>query len=164
MKAKILSVKNINVLRTIIMINAVLFVAAVLISVFVLNEPKLWFYFFCIAVGGYLIAKAYLYSSDSNCYLGCLLFLLGSFLILNHFLLFLYQFFVIVGAFVFASLITFIFFKQVFHFFLGLCLGILMVIYYFYRQNFINIYIFLALILINVFIFYFIYAKIKIRK
>ena len=164
MASKIAGIKKINILRSIVIINAILFIASIFISIFLLQRPILWFYFFCLFVGIYLLIKSKLYKTDSNCYLGFLLFFVGLFFLINNFVVFTTNFYLVTSAFCLASLITFIYYNQLFHLFVGVMLLFTMLIYYIYRQNIINIYIFFALILLIVFIFSFIYVKIKISK
>ncbi len=164
MRSKIAGVKKINILRWTVIVNSILFISSIFISIFVLNVPKLWFYFFCFFAGEYLLIKSYLYKTDSNFYLGFVLVFLGLFLTCNHYLAFTSLFNAIVNSFTLASFFTFAFYKQLFHLFLSAVLICCMVLYHFYRQNILNIYIFFALIILIVFIFSFIYVKIRLFK
>lgn len=138
-----------------------LFVCSIFISIFVLELPKLWFCFYCFFVGEYLLIKSHLYKTDSHFYLGSLLAFLGLILGLNYYFNLVSNFYVITGAFIYASLFTFFVYKDLFHLFLSVILAIVSFLYLLYRQNILNIYIFFAGILLIVFIFSFIYVKIK---
>lgn len=164
MRSKIAGVKKINILRWTVSVNTLLFVASIFVSIFVLNVPEFWFYFFCFFVGEYMLIKSYLYKTDSNFYLGFVLLFIGVFLGTNYFFEFTSLFYVIVSSFLLASFFTFVRYKQLFHLFICLILLVCMCLYYFYRQKMLNIYIFFALIILIVFIFSFIYVKIRLFK
>lgn len=163
-KNTLAGIKKINILRTSVILNLFLFAGSVFLAIYLFKIPKLWFFFFCIYVGNYLLTKSYLYKMDSMCYLGFLLVILGSLYLSNSFFAFADNPILIMGSFAIASLLTFCIFKQKFHLIIAIILLISMALCELYRQNFVNIYIFLSLILVNVFIFLFIYAKMKISK
>ena len=163
-KSRVLGIKKINALKFVIIKDTLLFVASIFISIFVLNKPEIWFFFFCIFVGEYLLVKSYLYKTDSNCYLGATILALGLFYLTNAFIPFGSDLFFILGSFAVGSIATFIFYKQIFQFFVSLIFITTILLEILFRQNLINIYIFLLLIMLNVFIFLFIYARMRIRK
>lgn len=164
MNSRLFGIKKINILIISVITNLTFFIGSIFLSIFYFSLPELWFFFFCIFVGFYLLTKSFLYKSDSNCYFGFLLLFLGVLLLINTILVDIYTFNAIVLSFSFASIFTFLFFKQKFHFFLGLIFFLWCISYMLYRHQFVNIYIFFILILSIVFIFSFIYAKIKIKK
>jgi hypothetical protein len=163
-KSRVFGIKKINILKSIVIINAVLFVVSIFVSIFVLKNPKIWFYFFCTFVGFYLLVKSYLYKNDSNCYLGFLLLFVGFLLCFNEFFLIIEEGYMILFSFISASFMTFVFYQQKFHLFLSIILFLILGLLYMLGQNIINIYIFFGLISLIIFLFLFIYVKIKIRK
>ena len=162
MNSRIFGIKKINILITSVVFNALLFIGSIFLSIYYFHLPDLWFNFFCIFVGNYLITKAFLYKMDSNCYLGFLLLFLGSFLLINVMFFEIYTFNAIVLSFSLASIFTYIFYRQIFHLIYGFNFLLWCGVYVLYRQQFLNIYIFFAIILSIVFLFSLIYAKIKI--
>ena len=164
MASKIGGIKKINILRGVVIANSMLFILSVFLSIFVLKASYLWFFFFCFFVGEYLLVKSYLYNADSNFYLGWLLLLLGASYLANHFLSFSSHFYLITTPFVFAGLLTFCKYKQYFHLFLSFLLVFVIIFYFMYRQNIINIYIFFALIVLFIFIFSFIYVRMRMQR
>jgi len=164
MQSRLWGIKKINILIFVCVFNASLFFSSIFFSLFVLEKPDCWFYFFLFFVGLYLLTKSFLYKSDANCYFGFSLFFLGIFLFLNSLFYLDFLFIAIVLAFALSSVFTFIFFRQFFHLIYGLNFFFWCASYYLFRQNFFNLAIFFALIIIFVFIFSLIYAKIRIVK
>lgn len=164
MKSKLAGIKKINILRGVVILNCLIFLATIFLSIFVFKANYLWFFFFCICAGNYLLVKSHLYNTDSNFYLGNVLLFLGLFFVLNHFYPFSSTFYLIVSAFVIGGVFTYIVYRQLFHLFVSEVLLLIMASYFAYRQNIINIYIFFGLIALFIFIFSFIYVKIKMHK
>ena len=164
MKSRIAGIKKINILRWVVITNFLLFVGAVLLSIFVLKAPYLWFVFFCFFVGCYLLEKAHLYNADSNFYLGSVLLILGCLFVANFFLNFSSTFYLICFSFIGGSLLTFLKYRQRFHLFVAMILLLVCLDFLLYRRNIINIYIFFGLIALIIFIFSFVYVKMKLRK
>lgn len=164
MQSRIFGIKKINVLRFVTIINLLLFIVSIFFSIYVLFIPKLWFDFYCVFVGTYLLTKAFLYKSDSNCYFGFLLLFLGAFLFLNTYFNLDYLFIAIVLSFCLASVMTYLFTHQIFHIIYGANFLFWCFDYYIFRQEIVNIYIFFVIMATFTFLFSLIYAKIKIRE
>ena len=164
MQSRVFGIKKINLLKFVAVKNLLFFISSIFVSIYVFQIPKLWFDFYCFFVGEYLLTKAFLYKSDSNCYLGFLLIFLGIFLFLNTMLELNFLFIAIVISFALASLFTFLFSHQIFHLIYGMNFLFWCFFYVLFRQNIVNIYIFFVIIVSFVFLFSLIYAKIKVRK
>lgn len=132
-------------------INILLFLSGSIFCYIFFDLYNAWFFIFCICVGCQLIIKSLLFHYDSSCYMGTVLFLVGIFyfysIILN--LYYLYPVFILL-SFSMASLITFYFYKQPYHFILALSLFFVTLALLFFLINKISIYIFLAILLLSV--------------
>lgn len=92
------------------------FLAYLFVSIFVLKNPELWFFGFCIFIGAYELCKSMLFRFDSSLYLGTLLSSIGTVGFIFHYTnTSNFAFFYISMAFMLASIITFLFSGQKFH-------------------------------------------------
>ncbi len=92
------------------------FLSFVFVSIFVLKSPSLWFYAFCVFIGGFELFKAVLFRFDSCVYLGTLLVSIGVFgFIFTGTHTEVYAGFFVALAFILASIFTFVFCGQRFH-------------------------------------------------
>lgn len=134
--------------------NSLAFLTFLFLSIFIFKNYYAWFFFFCLFCGLHLITKACLFHLDSSTYFGSLLFLLGGFGLIVHFMsLFAFAPVYYLLAFAFASLFTFLLFNQKFHLvlfivFLGCALA-----WFFYKINFISLPIFIAICVALVLLF-----------
>ncbi len=145
---RVFGIKKSTILRATTLIFCAAFVAYIFMAIFWLKIPSLWFYGFCIAVGGVQLAKSFLFRYDSSLYLGVLLFLIGVF---GHVFLLTnttdYAGFFVALAFILASTITFALCRQRFH--LVVAFSTLFVTLYclLYVKNLINVSILIAFVL-----------------
>ena len=130
----------------------------ILISFLYFKRYDLWFYLFSLFVGAYLLSKFLLFHLDSSCYFGSLLFFIGVTGILRNLLGLDYFSVLVFFSFALASFLTFLFFRQNFHLFIGNILTYEGIILYLFLVNIINFNVFLILNAILLFIFLFICA------
>lgn len=128
----------------------------ILFSIFYIKNYYLWFFIFSFFVGAIELTKSWLFKSDSACYLGWVLFLLGLAGFFAYFFNLDYKYFYILSAFGGASLLTFFFTHQKFQFFIGVLLVVSAILAFLYSNKIINLAIFLAIYLSFLFIFSFV--------
>lgn len=159
-------IKKTYALRILFFLLLAFFVVMTTLSFTTLSRPALFFYSFCLSVGLYQVAKGLLFKLDSSFYLGSLLNFVGVFgfyfyLTNQTQLLVLY----ISSAFLFASIVTFLFFLQIFHLIVSYSIFFVNIFGLLLAKNLITLSIFIAfivpfLILLSVTIF----LSIKWRK
>ena len=147
MKGRFLGVKKTWILRSIAVVNLLIFVGLVCLSVLQLKIPSLWFYSFCLCVGAYELAKGLMFKFDSAFYFGVLLLNIG----FSGFIFFLldlrsYAIFFIAVAFILASILTFLVYHQKFHLILAYSLTFLTLYGFLLRKNLITTPIFIAFV------------------
>ena len=103
-------------LRSIALCSLLAAIGLICMDILYLEIPNLWFYSFCLCIGIYELAKAFLFRFDSALYFGTLMASLGA----NGYIFYLHGFrhyavFFIVLSFIAASLVTFIVCHQRFH-------------------------------------------------
>lgn len=151
MRGYILKIKKTTLLRLSFIINMLLFVILTILSIVIFNLPNMWFFSFCIFLGSHLIIKSFLFSLDSACYFGILLFCIGAFyaLCISQNIMIMYPVFISM-SFTCSSFFTFFIYDQQFQFFLSLSLFFVTVAILLFIIKLISIWFFLAIILIIV--------------
>lgn len=145
MNGRILSIKKTYILRATAILCVLSFIASIFMSIFLLNSPELWFYFFCLFVGIFQLVKGFLFRFDSCLYLGTLLCAIGGAGLLYTFAhIEQYAGFFIALAFVAASVVTYCFSGQKFHLIFSYSIIFVLLYTYLYIKNFITTPIFIA--------------------
>lgn len=158
--------KKTYILRFLFFLLLVFFVVMTTLSFTILSKPALFFYSFCLSIGLYQVAKGILFRLDSSFYLGSLLNFIGAFgfyFYLSNQTQFSAQY--ISSAFLFASMVTFLFFLQFFHLIVSYSIFFVNIFGWLLSKNLITLSIFIAfvvpfLVLLSVTIF----LSIKWRK
>lgn len=132
-------------------------------SIYYIKNYYLWFFIFSFFVGLVALTKSLLFKSDSACYLGFALTLLGTAGFCAYFFNLDYKYFYILSAFGGASIFTFFFTHQKFQFFIGILFVVSAATAFLYSNKIINLAIFLAIYLSFLFIFSFVCAILLLR-
>lgn len=163
MKGRVFGIKKSIILRTSTIICSVACLFFILFSIFYIKNYNLWFFIFSFFVGVVELTKSWLFRSDSACYLGLTLTLLGVAGFCAHFFELDFKYFYFMSAFGASSLLTFLFTHQKFQFFTGILLSASAAIAFLYSNKIINLAIFLAIYLSFLFIFSFVCAILLLR-
>ncbi len=144
-KGRIFGIKKSTVLRTATLLFFLMFLAYIFISVFWIKIPSLWFFGFCIFVGGIELIKSALFKYDSCLYLGTLLFGIG---IAGHVFLLtntaIYAPYYLSLAIMLASVTTYVFSGQKFHLIIAFSTLYVALFCLLYTKNLINLSILIA--------------------
>lgn len=109
-------IKKTTLLKIFAMLAFFAFVAYIFLCIFWLKDPMIWFFGFCIFLGGFEIIKSFLFRFDSSLYFGSLLSSIG---VLGFVFISTgtssYAGYYIALAFILASLVTYVFSGQKFH-------------------------------------------------
>lgn len=116
MRGRVFLIKKTWFLRGIALFNLLVLIGLVCMSFLYLKIPNLWFYSFCLCIGGYELTKGFLFRFDSALYLGMLMTNIGT----SGFVFYLLELrsfagFFVALSFILASLLTFAFCHQKFH-------------------------------------------------
>lgn len=163
MRSRVLGIKKSVILRIATIICLVLCVFFIFFSIFHIKNYDLWFFVFCFFMGVIMDVKSVLFRTDSACYLGLLLTMVGISGFLCYYFNVDYKYFYILSAVALASIFTFFFTKQKFQFFTGVLFAASGGIAFLYSNKIINLAIFLAIYLSFLFIFFFVCAILLIR-
>lgn len=121
------------------------FIALTVLSFVLFKIPDLWFYSFCICVGALELIESFMFNFDSAFYFGSLLSLIGAFGYVYAFLnLRKYAIFFVAIAFIFASLVTTLRFKQKFHLVIAYSILFPTIFGFLFATNLITLPIFIA--------------------
>lgn len=154
MQGRIFKIKKTTILSFSFYLAILSFIVASVLTIVLLKNYYVWFFFFCLFAGLHLLLKSVLFYLDSCFYFGSLLFLIGAFGLLTHFLNLLYfQSVYYILAFAFSSYFTFCFFNQKFHLIAGVCPFLIDIAWFFYKINMITVWIFIAFVLALVLLF-----------
>ncbi len=154
MRGRILNIKKSSILRCSFLLTWLLIIGEILLSTLLLKNNYLWFYGLCLFLGLHLLLKSTLFHLDSCCYFGFLLFFIGisgilaNFTPLGHIFLTLITF-----AFGLASILTYLFFDQQFHFFIAIILFFVAIGVFFSQIGLIPFWISLAILAVGVLLF-----------
>ncbi len=154
MQGRIFHIKKTTILSISFYFAILAFLTAMVLSIVLLKNYYLWFFFFCVFAGGHLIIKSLLFHLDSACYFGSLLFFVGAFgLTINFLHINYFSSVYYILAFSFASYFTYCFFEQHFQLALALILLSIDIAWFFYKINLLSLWIFIAFLTALVLIF-----------
>ncbi len=147
MEGRIFKIKKTTILSVSFHMTFLLFALFTLLSIFLFKNNYLWFFFFCLFIGGHLLIKSSLFRLDSSCYFGSVLFWVGVMgLLVNSLGLYFFQSVYYILAFSFASFTTFCFFRQRFHLLLSLILFIIDIAWFCYKVKLIALWVFIMVL------------------
>lgn len=154
MRGRILGIKKTSILACSFFVAFILFATATTLSVVLLKNYYLWFYFFVFFLGGHILVKSALFKLDSCCYAGFLLIFVGisGFVALLTPLTDFLSFMFFLSASL-ASIITFIFFKQRFQLSIAILLFFVTILVLLSEFKLIPFWISLAFLAVGVLIF-----------
>lgn len=113
---RFLGIKKTTLLKAFALLAFLAFVAYVFLCIFWLKDPMIWFFGFCVFLGGFEIVKSFLFRFDSSLYFGSLLCSIG---VLGFIFISTgtsaYAGYYVALAFILASLVTYAFSGQKFH-------------------------------------------------
>lgn len=140
-------IKKTHILRILLVLLSICFVVMSILSFTVFEKPALFFYAFCLSVGLFQVSKGLLFRLDSSFYLGTLLNFIGAF----GFCFYLtsqtqFAVFYIFSAFLIASFMTFLFFRQTFHLIVSYSIFFVNIFGLLLSKNLITLPIFIAFI------------------
>lgn len=163
MRGRIAGLKKSNILKSCAIINLILALFFILFSILYLSVYDLWFFIISFFLGVYIITKAFLFRSDSSCYLGSLLCFIAISGVLCIVFSIKYPSVLYLLSTAFSSLMVLLFFKQKFHLLLSFIFIYEALILYLFLAKNINLTIFLVLNSLILFIF-FVICVIMIKK
>ena len=147
MRGRIFGVKKTTIMSISFYLAFLLIITSTLLSVFLLKNNFVWFFFLCLFCGLHLLVKAVLFHADSSCYFGSILFFIGGFGLIVHFCgLFYFASVFYISAFALSSFFTFLFFKQVFHLWIAIAIIVSDIAWFFYKINLLPLWIFVAIL------------------
>ncbi len=145
MRGRINGIKKTHILHALFVAFLFLFIAFVVLNIFLLPYPTLWFYAYTFLLGILEISKSRLFKLDSGFYLGSLLFFVGisgfifTFTKTNEF-----WYLYILSDFFLASFFTFLITGQFFHLIFDFSLFFLIILTTLFTFSFITLPIFIA--------------------
>ncbi len=147
MNGRVLGVKKSIILRTSALLFSWAFFVFIFISIFVLKNPALWFFGFCLFLGVFEIVKSLLFRLDSSLYFGSLLTNIG----IVGFVFFytnttFYAGYYVCLAFIVASVVTCIVCRQPLHLVLAFSIFFVGIYSLLLTKNFISTPIFIAFV------------------
>lgn len=147
MNGRLLGIKKTFLLRACALLFLWGFLAYIFVCIFVLKNPVLWFFGFCLFLGVFEIIKSTLFCLDSSLYLGSLITSIGIVgFIFSYTPTAMYAAYYIAGAFIIASLVTYTFCGQRFHLIIAFIIQFLTIYSLLLTKNFISVPIFIAFI------------------
>ncbi len=148
MTGRIFGIKKSTLLHFFAMTAFLAFVTYVFLSIFLWKNPHLWFFGFCLFVGGFEIVKSVLFKFDSCVYIGTLLLGVGiSGFVFTFTNTTAYAPYYIALAFIVASLVTNLICGQKFHLIIAFSITFVTLYCFLHTINLITIQILLAFIL-----------------
>ncbi len=147
MNGRFLGIKKSFILKAFAMLAFLSFVAYIFISIFWVKNPTLWFFGFCLFLGGFELVKSMLFKFDSSFYLGSLLVSIGILgFVFHHTDTASYAPFYIAIAFVIASVATFFFCGQKFHLIVAFSIVFVSLYFFLFSKNLISTPILIAFV------------------
>ncbi len=147
MNGRVFGIKKSLILRSSALLFSWAFFAFIFVCIFVLKNPPLWFFGFCLFLGVFELIKGFLFGLDSSLYFGSLLTGIGTvgfiFIYTNTSS---YAAFFICLAFILASVVTYIFCKQSLHLILAFSIFFVSLYSLLLAKNFISTSIFIAFV------------------
>ena len=163
MQGRIANIKKSKILKASAIINFLFALFFLLFTFFYFKRYDFWFFIVCFYFGVYLLSKGGLFISDSSVYFGSILFFIGISGCLVHIFNITISIPFYLFSFAIASIITLLFFREIYHIYLALLFVVEGLLVYLFQAKIINLVLFLLLNAILFFIFL-IYCVIIFRK
>ena len=148
MNGNFLGIKKTLILTVSALLFSWAFLAFLFICIFLLKNPILWFFGFCLFLGTFEIIKSLMFKLDSSLYIGTLTTSIGTagfiFIYTNTSN---FAGYYIALCFIIASIITYIFCKQKFHLIITFCILYFSIYSILLTKNLISTPIFIAFII-----------------
>ncbi len=148
MNGNFLGIKKTLILKVSALLFSWAFLAFLFICIFLLKNPILWFFGFCLFLGTFEIIKSLMFKLDSSLYIGTLTTSIGTagfiFIYTNTSN---FAGYYIALCFIIASIITYIFCKQKFHLIITFCILYFSIYSILLTKNLISTPIFIAFII-----------------
>lgn len=145
MTGRFLGIKKSLLLKVLALLFMWGFVAYLFTCIFYFKSPEIWFYGFCLFLGGFELLKSFLFRFDSSLYLGSLLIFIGIVcFVFTYTATAAFSYLYIALAFAAASVFTFIFTSQRFHLIIAFSIIFVNLYVLLYVKNLITYYILIA--------------------